>query len=395
MLTGFAISWGIFILIVLLSVGNGLYHGLVENFDEQMHNTVTLSAHYTQLPYKGNAAGRKIRMTTADLLYLSNSFPAIQSVVTKLSVGYKKLSYEKNYAETDVDAVSPAYFTMRSVKLTQGRFISPLDISDQQKVAMLQKEDADRLFKDVDCIGRRVVLDNVAYTVIGVFELGGRSWHTTCYIPESTAKTMYNFSGAIGEVICTISGLNTLEANSELSQTLRSTMSRRHEYDPQDGWAIHVSNATENFMKFQRLFGALNTFLWIIGFSTLIAGIVGVGNIMLMTVKERTKEFGIRKALGAKPASIVRLILSEALCITAFFGYVGLFLGTLAMEIVSRVLDDKLADNFLGMIFKDPSVDMRIAVGATLVLILAGILAGYIPSKRAVAIKPIEALRYE
>ncbi|MDR3048036.1 MAG: ABC transporter permease, partial [Bacteroidales bacterium] len=316
-LTGFSIAWGIFIMIILLSVGNGLLHGVTSDFSEQSKNQVSLHANWTSMPYKGTAAGRRIVMNRMDSLYLIGSISAISSVVTVHEVGYMTMDYGHNSLQTNVNAVTPDYFDVEKITLKRGRSLSVLDVAEKRKVALLAEDDAVVLFKNEDCINKKITINqNMFFTVIGTYEKSRHAWQTTTYIPLTTAKTAFNIGDDLGKVICTVQGLNDLESNAALTKRLRADMSRRHEYDSADYWAVMIHNNTENYLQTQTLFGTLNMFLWIIGFSTLIAGIVGVGNIMLITVKERTKEFGIRKALGATPASIIKLIITEALCIT-------------------------------------------------------------------------------
>jgi len=396
-LTGFSIAWGIFMLILLLAAGNGLKNGVTSNFSSSTINKLNLFASWTSLPYEGYPKGRKINMDNSDSLFMANSFPEIDEVIPEYPLGYKTIYNQKKYANGEVKAVLPQYINVRSLNIIKGRFLNSLDMKEKRKVIVLSRQDAELLFGSVDVIGRIVILDQVVYQVVGVYAIERSFWRTESYVPFSTARSIYNATNHINQITCTINGLTTADENDSFNLRLQHRLSEKHNYHPDDNKAIYIWNSLKDYLQTMKIFSAISIFVWIIGLGTLIAGIVGVSNIMLITVRERTKEFGIRKALGAKPSSIIRLIISESLFVTAAFGYIGMFFGILITEIINKVMLSGASTPKQGapMIFQNPTVDIGIAVSATLVLIIAGVLAGYFPARKAVAIKPIEALKYE
>jgi putative ABC transport system permease protein len=394
-LTGFSISWGIFMLILLLAAGNGLKNGVSSNFGSEAKNIVYLYAGQTSKPYKGYPKWRSIQMDSKDSLLLANGYAEIDEVIPVFSSFGKQLFYHKKSVTTSIKAVIPKYKSFDDVKLLEGRFINELDMKEFRKVIVLADKDAIPLFGTKSAIGKNVVIDKIVYTIIGLYKSPGQ-WQNDLYIPFSTAQKIYNPSRKLEQITFSVNGLTTPEANRKFNDNLRGRLSKMHIFDPEDENAIFIWNQLENYLQTIKIFNAINMFVWIIGIGTLIAGIVGVGNIMLITVRERTKEFGIRKALGARPSSILRLIIFESLIITGVFGYIGMVLGIAVSETVSYVMEMSGQGGSGEMsIFKNPTVDLGIVIAATVVLIIAGVLAGYFPAKKAVSIKPIEALRYE
>lgn len=397
-LTGFSIAWGIFMLIILLAAGNGLKNGVTSNFADMSNNKLQLFASFTSMPYDGYPKGRRIDMNRNDSIFLANSFPEIDQVYALYDLGYKTVYNKKKYISTGIKALEPAYFEMNRLKITDGRTINRIDIVENRKVIVLNEKDAKLLFGVMSAVNRIVTLDNLSYTVVGVYSNQRSSWRSEAYVPLSTAQSIYNTSHTIQQIICSIQGLYTVEANDAFNDKIQLRLSKKHAYHPEDRNAISIWNSMSDYLETVNIFGAISMFVWIIGIGTLIAGIVGVSNIMLITVRERTKEFGIRKALGAKPSSIIRLIISESLLVTASFGYIGMFLGIAVTEGVNKILIHSTTsggEENMPVIFQNPTIDLRIAIMATLVLIIAGVLAGYFPARKAVAIKPVEALKYE
>ncbi|MDR0604840.1 MAG: ABC transporter permease [Bacteroidales bacterium] len=395
-LTGFSIAWGIFMLMLLLAAGNGLKNGVMHNFKDRSNNSVTLFSGYTSLPYKGHDKGREILMDNTDSVLLAYEFTDVKDVEPVYNLGYKAFFNKKKYAEGNLEAVTPLYFRAENIHIQQGRAFNRMDREEQRKVMVISDQSAQRLFDTEDIIGKLIVVDDIAYTIVGIYSNEQRGWRLSFYIPLEVGRSIYNERNIIREIKFTLKNLTTLEANLRFGEKLRMRLSRKHDFDPQDYSAIYIWNAFQDYLKMMSLFSILTTFLWVIGISILISGIVGVSNIILITVKERTKEFGIRKALGAKPSSIIRLIVAESLVITAFFGYVGMVLGVIVTEIANNLIAK--ATTTLGsekVIFQNATVDLDIAISATILLVIAGVLAGYFPTRKALKIKPIEALRYE
>jgi putative ABC transport system permease protein len=393
-LTGFSIAWGIFMLIILLASGNGLKNGVNENF-EGNNNKVYIWASRTSIPYKGYAINRRIILDNTDSLLLANSFPEIDKVVVTYDVGYKKFNVGKRNRDASIEAVTSDYFVMENITIKQGRLFNHLDFKENRKVAIISDKDARYLFpKDSTSIGKYISIDGINYMITGEYKNSRNSWRSSVYIPYSTAKAIYSNTNELEDVVCTLKGLETTEANDIFNEKVRQRLNAKKIVHPDDKRAIGVWNQLKNYLETQQVFNAISTFIWIIGIGTLIAGIVGVSNIMLITVRERTKEFGIRKAIGAKPGSITRLIVIESLIVTGIFGYIGMFLGIFLSETVNKFFFTPSEDAEM-IVFKDTTVDLGVILAATIVLMIAGVLAGYFPARKAAKIKPIEALRYE
>lgn len=394
-LTGFSISWGIFMLIVLLSAGNGLKNGVTSNFEDRSANVVRLQSGQSSTAYKGYPKWRRIIMDRKDSLLIAASFPEVDKVVPVYNIWSKEIRFGEKTVISNLEAVYPTYPAFANIKMLEGRFINNTDISEMRKCVVISNKDAELLFKDKNPVGKYILVEDIAYRIVGIFK-GGGQWRNSIYIPFSSAMGIYNPSKQLTQISFSVNGLETEKANEEFNTRVRKRLSQLHQFDPDDRNAIYIRNNLQNYMETLTMFRGLNIFVWIIGIGTLIAGIVGISNIMLITVKERTKEFGIRKAIGAKPSSILRLVVTESLVITTLFGYIGMILGIGLMEAVNFVL--QMGETMSGeemSVFKNPTVDIGIILSATLVLIIAGVLAGYFPARKAVSTKPIEALRYE
>ena len=395
-LTGFSISWGIFMLIVLLSAGNGLQNGVTSNFAAENQNVITVRSGFTMIEYKGYPKWREILFDQRDLDLFAHSFTEVDQIVPSYSNWGTTVVYGKKELNVRMTAVYPQYTNFEKIELISGRFINRTDVEDLRKMMVIAEKDATLLFEGENPIGKEVSIGDVVFKIVGMYKSRGQ-WRNSIYVPFSTAMQLYNPSQQLTEIKLSVNGLDEKEQITDFQNTVMKKLSRRHEFHPEDWNAVHVRSNMADYLETQSIFAGINIFVWLIGIGTLIAGIVGVSNIMLITVRERTKEFGVRKAIGAKPASILTLVVLESLTITTIFGYIGMFFGIALMEVVNKLL----VMNGVGamdegiMVFKDPSVDMGIVIAATVVLIVAGIFAGYVPAKRAVKIKPIEALRYE
>jgi putative ABC transport system permease protein len=403
-LTGFSVAWGIFMLMILLGSGNGLSNGVASNFMNDAVNGMWIWTGETTIPYQGMKSGRQIQFHNDD-----------QELVKKVSgvgvssgryfMGNTRYSFHKESGEYTTITCQPELIDVEKLVINDGRFINQIDILQKRKVVVIGTDIKTALFKDSTAIGEYVNINNVPFKVVGICTEPGTTRTRNAYMPLSTAQMIFNGSNRLHNLALTINA-ETLEESQAIEEQIRNVLGRQYKFDPKDEGAIGLFNKLEAYIQTMRIFQAIKIFIWIIGIGTLIAGIVGVSNIMLIVVKERTKEIGIRKAIGASPSSVIGLILLESIMITTIAGYIGLVLGTGLMEMINyfmvqsaaaaeaagAAVSDQGGNNAM---FLNPTVDINIAIYATLLLIVAGAIAGYIPAKRAASIKPIVALRDE
>jgi ABC-type transport system, involved in lipoprotein release, permease component len=395
-LTGLSVSWGIFILIVLLGSGNGLKNGVTSNFSNRASNTVRLWSGDTSMPYKGLKTERSLRFMEKELQAL-DKLEEVGGLTGLIGLSPNiVLSYKNEYGNFTIRGVSPINENIFALEFApgDGRFINELDIKNLNKVIVLDKAIVEVLFKNENPIGKNVKLGNVMFKVVGVNSKKARWGNGEAYIPFTTAQKIYNSSKKFGMIAFLANDLKTEEENDAFEQKLRTTLGSTMQFDPEDKQALWINSSQRDYIETMKIFGGINFFVSIIGIFTLIAGIVGVSNIMLVTVKERTREIGIRKAIGASPANILRSIIIESIIITAIFGYIGMIAGVGLTEIVNFFMEQAAAGSPDGMsVFKNPTVGLDYVFTATAILILAGVIAGYMPARRAVKIKPIEAMR--
>ncbi len=398
-LTGFSVAWGIFMLMILLGSGNGLSNGVSENFMRDAVNAMWLWSGRTSIPYQGLKEGRDIRFTNADYDVLKD-LEGIEYTSGRYYIRGNKFSYGNEYGEYTAITCHPDLQDVENIEVVDGRFINQVDINQTRKSVVLGKDIYDALFKDKNAIGEYVRVNNIPFKVVGICREGGGTRHRNAYIPVSTGQKVFNGSNRLHNFALTINA-TTLEESQAIEQRVRETMARKHRFDASDESAMGSYNKLEDVIQTMKIFQAIKIFIWIIGTGTLIAGVVGVSNIMLIVVKERTKEIGIRKAIGASPSSVIGLVLLESILITTVAGYIGLVMGTGLMELINLLVEKQYEVSAATnggngeTIFRNPTVDLGVAMTATLLLVVAGTIAGYIPAKRAARIKPIEALRDE
>lgn len=398
-LTGLSVSWGIFILIVLLGAGNGLKNGVTSNFSDRATNRVAVSSGTTSMPHNGLKSGRDLKFAEKEIKAIEEQLAETRMVTARISSN-QTISYGSEYGSYEIRGVMPAYHDIENLIINSenGRFINQLDVNNTNKVIVLDKKIADLLFKNGSALGKDVKVGKLMFKVVGVNSKKAQWGSPIGYIPFSTAQLIYNPNKKFNQITFTVEGLNTKEDNEHFDNTLRSLMGRHLNFNPADKQALWVNNSQAEYIETQKIFGGITIFVSIIGLLTLIAGIVGVSNIMLVSVKERTKEIGIRKAIGAPPSSILKSIILESLIITTLFGYIGMLMGIGLTEIINFVMEQAAnakpaTDEVQMSVFQNPTVNIGYAMFATVVLIIAGIIAGYMPARKAVRIKPVEAMR--
>lgn len=398
-LTGFSVAWGIFMLIMLLGTGNGLQNGIMENFQHMGTNTIRVSTWRTSEAYGGYPKGRRIRLTNKDMEIIEKEFPEAQSVVAEDYGTSGIMTYGKEYVNVDLDGVMPEALKLEKIDIVDGRFINRQDLNERRKVVVIDNNAAEILFAGKSPIGKTVLCGGIAFTVVGVYKtMFNQSSSSSCYIPLSVGQMIYRAGDTrVWAIFFELPSITTDEGMADFEKRLIARLAAEHNFSPTDESAIWIRNNFEMFRNISKVFNGISAFIWVIAIATLLAGIVGVSNIMLVTVRERTFEFGIRKALGAKPRSLIRLVLIEAVAITAIFGYIGMLIGIAAMELFNKVLESSKVEStsdFGFTMFVNPTVDLSSAISATVVLIVAGIIAGYVPARKAAQIKTIDALRY-
>lgn len=397
-LTGFAIAWGIFMLIVLLGAGNGLIHAFEAEGEGMALNSIKIFPGRTTKSFDGLKEGRRIQLDNKDLTSTLSQFEEnIVNIGATVSQSAQNVSFGQEYVNIGLTGVYPNYLEMESEKHYDGRFINDLDLQERRKVIVLHNKTAEVLFdkSHKKPLGQMVNVNGVVFKVVGLYTDNGSNSNQDGLIPFTTLQTIYNKGDKLNNIVFSTKGLDSEDRNKVFEESYRKMMGSNHRFDPTDKSSIWIWNRFTQYLQNQGAMGILRTAIWIIGIFTLLSGIVGVSNIMLITVKERTREFGIRKALGAKPRSILWLIIVESVVITTFFGYIGMVAGIAVTEWMDASFGNQQMDTgmWTSTVFLNPTVDLQIAIQATLTLIIAGTLAGFFPARKAVKIRPIEALR--
>ena len=400
-LTGFAVAWGIFMLIVLLGAGNGLMNALLAGSQRISVNSMMIGGGYTSRAYGGLQSGRHIELEAKDAELVMRAFPKIVENITATISLSQEVVYQDNSVSVQLQACYPEYMANEGLKLQYGRFINRKDLEERRKVVVITDQMAEIFTgsgsRVSSMLGRMVKCGGINFMVIGILKSDMSSYTRNVYAPFTSVSTIFNRGKYVDELTFTFHGLETEEENEIFEQKLRAIINTTHKASPDDNRAIWIWNRFTQSLQMAKGTDIISTALWIIGLLTLLSGIVGVSNIMLITVKERTREFGVRKAIGASPWNITRLILAESITITAFFGYVGMFFGLVACEILDMTLG-RSSLSVLGQeisVFVNPTVGVDAALGATIVLIISGAIAGLFPAMNAAKVRPIEALRAE
>ena len=399
-LTGLAVSWGIIIIIVLIGTGNGLMNALMNNAGDTVQKIIAVYPGSASKPYNGIKEGTRVRFNDRDISFSEQFSENIDRAYGTLDFS-DTLSLGKESLSSQIMGVDPQLKDVWRLRLVSGRFINKSDLKDGSKHIVIDEDAATQLLGDdkdyAKILGRHINMGNIPFKVIGIVEAEEQSWGHNSYIPYSTAKTMRSDGAWLSRITLEFHGLETKEANEEFEKRYKRAMSTFHGMDPEDTRTTYLSNYYLNNQEMSKAIRIMRLALWILGFLTLLSGIVGVSNIMLITVKERIHEFGIRKALGAKPLSIMKLIVVESVIITAFFGYIGMVIGMGADFFLDKTIGSHPMDMGIMQlyIFKNIGVGFDVALEATLLLIVAGTVAGIIPAWKGARVRPIEALRAE
>ena len=399
-MTGFAIAWGIFILVVLLGASNGLQNGIQEGYGNRLQNAVDIWAGWTSKPYMGLKTDRELYFTNKEADAL-RSLPEVELFSVVANTDNIVANYGAQYVNVTLKGVQSDYQNIFRKTIYKGRFLNLSDELQGAKVCVIDKRCTEELATE-DMLGKYLKLGDISFLVVGICENGDRWEGVTVHIPLTTHQAIYSPNHHFDHISLTIGeayinkaisrnrgGQRQDRESSEFETLVRQTLSPLMQFDPSDHRAVGVWSQQESVEQTQQVMNAIRLFVIIIGICTLISGAVGVSNIMLVSVKERTKEFGIRKAIGAPPVTILKAVVGESLLITALFGYIGMFAGIGLMEIVNKIIPPG------DYPFRNPTVDPLAVTIATLILMAVGVIAGAIPAIRAMKIKPIEALNYE
>ena len=394
-LTAFGVFWGIFMLVLLLGAGTGLKRGIEKGFSSDVRNSMWIRATRTSIPYKGLAHGRSVQFTEADLVAIRRQVANVDIITAENPLGSARqadiqVTYGSNFGSFGVFGVAKGYFDIkRYQEYRMGRRLNDLDDDERRKVVVIGTRVKDRLFGDKNPLGEQVIVNGVNFTVVGVFYDSGWEGRMSerLYMPLNTFQKTFG----VGENISIIA-LTPAEGftGDDITEELDTLLKQRHNVAPEDRKAIYIFDLAKQSAQVNATINAINFFIWFVGLGTLMAGIVGISNIMIITVKERTVEIGIRKALGAPPWNIIRTIILEAVIVTAFAGYAGLVLAVGLLELINFTLTSmKVELNY----FSNPEVDFSVAMSALGILVGCGVLAGFFPAWHAARVSPIEAMR--
>lgn len=397
--TAFGVFWGIFMLVVMLGAGKGLHNGVSTGMGDMATNSMFMWGNRTTMPYKGFTRGRWVRFDNEDTRALREQLTEVEYLAPRLQVfaaqGQNNVVRKERTAAYSIQGDYPDYNKIDPSDIIQGRFINDNDIEDKRKVVVIGKRVLEEMFdKDEDPIGEYLKIRGVYFKVVGVSkskknDQQAERENQQIFMPFTTMQSTYNMGDRVGWYSITAKKGHSA---SEVLEKAKAIMKTRHSIAPEDLRAIGSFNVEEEYLKMSRLFMGINGLIWIVGIGTLFAGVIGVSNIMLIIVKERTKEIGVQRAIGATPWMIRKQIIIESVLLTAVAGYIGLVVGVGLLELINYIMVQVGANTEM---FNKPEVDFQKALIALIILIVSGALAGLIPANRAVSIKPIDALRDE
>jgi putative ABC transport system permease protein len=398
-LTAFGVFWGIFMLVIMLGSGNGLENAVSRNFADMATNSVFIWTQQTTVPYKGFPRGRRFHFDNDDVAAMCNAIPEIKYMAPRIRgndrFGTNNVVRGLKTGSFRIQGEYPDYFKIDPVNVVDGRLINDMDIEQKRKIVVIGSRVKDLLFEpDEEALGEYIQIQGVYFQIVGIArskrsgEQAERE-NQRIFMPFTTLQKTYNYGNIIGFfAITSQDGIPVSVVEEKAIRILKAT----HIVAPEDDRAIGHFNLEDEFRKVRGLFTGIRVLVWIVGIGTLIAGIIGVSNIMLVVVRERTKEIGIQRAIGATPIKIIGQIVSEAVVLTTFAGYFGLVLGVGLLELINYALESSGSESDM---FYHPGVDFQVAMVALAILIFSGVVAGFIPARKAIAVKPIDALRFE
>ena len=399
-LTGFAVAWGIFMLIFLLGSGNGLINAMMSNSDNFLSNSMMVFGGQTSKGYKGLQEGRPIDLNDKDMSITGHSFSGnVDEVGAEIHNDSAVITLGENYVSSSILGVYPNAAKINKREMTAGRFINDIDMQQRRKVVVVSDQSARELspHQNTAVVGQTVKISNLGFTIVGVYKNDQSMMGNDAYIPFTTFRTVYNSGDKVGNIMFSFHGLSSQKANDDFEKRYKATINMQHQAAPDDDNAVWIWNRFTQNLQMNQGIGIIRMALWIVGLFTLLSGVVGVSNIMLISVKERTREFGIRKAIGAKPSSILRLIIIESIIITTLFGFIGMLAGIAANQYMDVTTGNMQTNTglFQMTVFLHPTVGFDVCFEALIVMVVAGTIAGLIPARRAAHVRPIEALRAE
>lgn len=386
-LTGLSIALGVFILVVMQGLGFGLQNGVKNQFSDDAVNSIWVNSGRTQLAFRGNKPNRRVMILNSDVDAMFIKMDSVEAFSRRIRKWGVTMEHEDKASNFALRGVDPDHQMLENTTLTSGRYISQRDVYEATKVAVIGTKIIEDIYEDKEPIGTYLIIGGVQFMVVGTFDDPGSRWENqVAYLPFTTAQNIFRSNDRIDQIIIG-TGTMPITATQSLTETLLSWFKDRKAIHPEDSRGIWMENNNEEYERFQKIFMGIELFIWGIGLLTLLAGAVGVANILAIAVKERTKEIGVRKALGASSASVVGLVVQESLALMIVSGSAGLVVGVWLLEIVSPMIDHEY--------FKNPQVDFRIALVAMVILVVVGVLSGIGPALRAVSIRPVDALRDE
>ena len=390
-LTAISVWWGIFMLIVLLGAGSGLENSAKRDFEDDSMNTFFIYGGVTSLPYKGLKPGRYIQFANEDRQILDQKIDGIEYTSGRLWLwGDNLTKYEDKALSFDLRPVHPEHLHIEKTIIEQGRFLNDADLGSFRKVCVIGDLVKEELMPDIaDPVGQYVNIKGIDFMIVGVFtDKGWEGERKNIYLPITTVQKVFYGRDRISQLLAT-SDSKDMEETMLIKEQIINSLASRHNFDKNDNQAIYMWNNYENFKDFQTFFGMLKGFLWFVGIGSILAGVIGVSNIMLIIVKDRTREIGIRKALGATPRSIISMIVTESVFLTGISGYVGVLSGFGIIELLGYAMEKFEVE--LEFFYK-PQISPAVIFSALLILIIAGVVAGYFPAKKAATISAVEAM---